>query len=64
MCTSLSAGTGHTETGNNDNFNNLQVWKNDIAAGIEHAILNKTLNETLVALSPLGMIMIITIYFL
>jgi len=48
------SGAGHTESGNTDNFNHLHVWKNDIPAGIENAIQNKTLSETLVALSPLG----------
>uniref|UniRef100_A0A7M5VCG5 Gem-associated protein 5 n=1 Tax=Clytia hemisphaerica TaxID=252671 RepID=A0A7M5VCG5_9CNID len=44
----------HKESGSIDKYNHLQIWQNSIPAAIEHAVKNKCLNDSLVALSPLG----------
>lgn len=50
-------GEGHKENNSMDNFNNLQIWQSNIPSAIEHAIKNKCLTESLVAMSPLGLLL-------
>ena len=55
----MDLGEGHKENNSMENFNNLQIWQSNIPAAIEHAVENKCLTESLVAMSPLGMFIIL-----
>lgn len=55
FCFSFRLGDGHKENNSIENFNNLQIWQGNIPEAIEHAVKNKCLTESLVAMSPIGM---------
>lgn len=48
-------GEGHKEI-SMENFNNLQIWQSNIPEAIEYAVKNNCLTESLVAMSPIGMV--------